>query len=52
MTKEVKGTPMAIGVKNTIHATGPATTTTALDPVTKPGSGEGFADEQWVQTAL
>ena len=52
MTSEIKGTPMAIGVKNTIHATGPATTTTALDPVTKPGSGEGFAGEQWVQTAL
>jgi hypothetical protein len=52
MTSSDKGTPMAIGVLNTIHATGPATTVTALDPVTKPGSGEKAAEEQWVQTAL
>jgi hypothetical protein len=52
MTSEDAGTPMAIGVKNAIHATGPGTTTTALDPVTKPGSGEKFAEEQWIQTAL
>jgi hypothetical protein len=52
MTSGVKGTPMAMGVKNTIHATGPNTTTTALDPVTKPGSGEKWAEEQWVLTAL
>jgi len=52
MTSEDKGVPMPIGVKNTIHATGPSTTVTALDPVTKPGSGEKFAEEQWIQTAL
>jgi hypothetical protein len=52
MTHEAKGTPMAVGVKNAIHATGPGTTGTALDPVTKPGSGEDFASEQWIQTAL
>lgn len=52
MTTEAKGTSMVIGVGNTIHATGPGTTVSALDPVTKPGSGEGFADQQWVQTAL
>jgi len=52
MTTAAKGTDMAIGVQNTIHATGPDTTTTSLDPVTKPGSGEAFADEQWIQTAL
>jgi hypothetical protein len=43
---------MAMGVKNTIHATGPGTTTLSLDPVTKPGSGEKWAEEQWVLTAL
>lgn len=52
MTSEAKGTSMPIGVQNTIHATGPATTTTALDPVTKPGSGEKWAEEQWILTAL
>lgn len=52
MTSEAKGTTMAIGVGNTIHFTGAATTTSALDSVTKPGSGESAADEQWVQTAL
>ena len=52
MTSEVKGTPMAIGVGNAMLATGPGTSTTSLDPVTKPGSGEKFAEEQWVQTAL
>lgn len=52
MTSEEKGSAMAIGVKNTIIATGPDTTTTSLDPVTKPGSGEKWAEEQWIQTAL
>jgi hypothetical protein len=52
MITSPKGTPMAIGVKNTIHATGPLSTTTAPDPVTKPGSGEAWAAEQWMQTAL
>jgi len=52
MTSEDGGTPMAIDVLNAIHATGPATTTTSLDPVTKPGSVEKFAEEQWIQTAL
>jgi hypothetical protein len=52
MTHADKGTPMAIGLLNTIHATGPNTTTLALDPVTKPGSGEKWAEEQWIQTAL
>lgn len=52
MTSEQKGTGMAIGIKNTVHFTGPDSTTSSLDPVTKPGSGETWADEQWVQTAL
>ena len=52
MTSEAKGTPMAIGVLNTIHHAGPGTTTLALDAVTKPGSGEKAAEEQWIQTAL
>lgn len=51
MTSEDQGVSMPIGVKNTIHATGPATTTSALDPVTKPGSGEKWAEEQWIMTA-
>jgi len=52
MNHEDKGSPMAAGIKNTILATGPGTTTTALDPVVKPGSGEKWAEEQWIQTAL
>lgn len=52
MTSEAKGTPMAIGVQNTIHFTGPGSSTTSLDPVTKPGTGEKAAEEQWIQTAL
>jgi hypothetical protein len=52
MVTEAKGTAMAMGVQNTIHATGPGTTVTALDPVTKPGSGEKWAEELWIQTAL
>jgi hypothetical protein len=52
MTAGVKGTPMAMGVKNTIHATGPGTTTSSLDPVTKPGSGEKWAEESWIMTVL
>lgn len=52
MTSEAKGAAMAQGIRNTILATGPGTTTVALDPVTKPGSGEKFAEQQWIQTAL
>lgn len=55
MTSSAKGTPMAIGVKNTIHATGPDTVggtanDGVLDPVTKPGAGEKWAEEYWVRT--
>lgn len=52
MSSSPKGTAMAMGVKNTIHATGPASTTLALDPVTKPGSGEKWAEGQWVTVSL
>lgn len=52
MTSADKGSSMAVGVKNTIHATGPDTTVSSLDPVTKPGSGEKCAEEQWIQTAV
>jgi hypothetical protein len=52
MTSGVKGVPMAMGVRNTIHATGPGTTTTSLDPVTKPGAGEKWAEGQWVMVSL
>ena len=52
MTSGVKGSAMAMGVRNTIHATGPGSTPLSLDPVTKPGSGEKWAEEQWVLTAL
>jgi hypothetical protein len=57
MTSQVKGVAMAMGVKNTIHATGvsapgqPATATT-LAPVIKPGSGEKWAEQQWLLTVL
>ncbi len=55
MTSAPKGTPMALAVKNTVHATGPDTIGGAandgvLDAVTKPGSGEKFAEEYWVRT--
>lgn len=52
MVSGVKGTPMSMSVKNTIHATGPGSSALALDPVTKPGSGEKWAEAQWVMTAL
>lgn len=52
MTSEDAGVSMAIGVANTVNFTGPTSTTSALAPVTKPGSGEKAAEEQWVQTAL
>jgi hypothetical protein len=52
MTSSPKGTPMAIGLLNTINFTGLATTVTGLDSVTKPGSGTKAAEEQWIQTAL
>lgn len=55
MTSSVKGTPMALGIRNTIHATGPDTVAGSandgvLDPVTKPGAGEKWAEEYWVRT--
>ena len=55
MTSAVKGTAMALAIRNAIHATGPDTVGGAadngvLDPVTKPGSGEAFATEYWVRT--
>ena len=52
MTSSAKGVSMAVGLGNAILATGPDTTVSALDPVTKPGSGEKFAEEQWIQTEL
>lgn len=52
MTSAAKGTQMPAGIKNTIHATGPGTTETSLDPVTKPGMGEKYAEEQWIQTQV
>lgn len=52
LTSEDKGTPMAIGVRNTIHFTGTGSTTTSLAPVTKPGGGEKAAEQQWIQTGL
>jgi hypothetical protein len=54
MTSEDKGTAMPIAVLNTIHFTGVsgASPAVAIAPVTKPGSGEKAAEEQWIQTAL
>ena len=54
MTSEDKGTAMAIGVLNTIHFAGVsgASPAVSLAAVTKPGSGEKAAEEQWIQTAL
>lgn len=55
MTSQAKGSAMAIGVGNTIHATGPDTVggdnnDGVLDPVTKPGAGEKVAEGYWVRT--
>lgn len=54
LTSSDKGTAMPIGVQNTIHFTGVsgASPAVAIAPVTKPGSGEKAAEEQWIQTAL
>lgn len=46
-----KGVNTPPALPNTIYATGPDTTTTNLDPVTKPETGEKFAEEYWIQTA-
>ncbi len=55
MTSSPKGTPLPLGIKNAVHATGPDTVggtsdDGVLDPITKPGSGEKFAEEYWVRT--
>jgi hypothetical protein len=54
MTSADKGVNMAIGVKNAIFAADAsgASPASSLSPVTKPGSGEKFAPEHWVQTQL
>jgi hypothetical protein len=54
MTSQDKGVSMSIGVKNAIFAAdvSGASPAASLAPVTKPGSGEKFAPEHWVQTAL
>jgi len=46
-----KGNSQLPALPNTIYATGPDSTTTKLDPVTKPDEGEKFAEEYWIQTA-
>jgi hypothetical protein len=56
MTSQPAGTPNPVDVGTTIHATGPGTVggvgsnNGVLDPVTKPGSGEKFAEEYWVRS--
>jgi hypothetical protein len=56
MTSQPGGTPNPVDVATTIHATGPGTVggvgsnNGVLDPVTKPGSGEKFAEEYWVRS--
>ena len=56
MTSQPGGTVNAIDVGTAIHATGPDTTggvggnNGVLDPITKPGSGEKFAEEYWVRS--
>jgi len=46
-----KGVATMPPLPNTIYATGADSTTSSLDPVTKPESGEKFAEEYWIQTA-
>jgi hypothetical protein len=50
-----KGVPLPVGIKTAILATGPDTAggtsdDGVLDPITKPGSGEKFAEEYWIRT--
>jgi hypothetical protein len=46
-----KGVGTLPPLPNTIYATGPDSTTSSLDPVTKPEAGEKFAEQYWIQTA-
>lgn len=55
MTSEDKGTSMAIGIRNAIFAadvSGASPISTPPVAVVKPGSGEKFAPEHWIQTAV
>lgn len=55
MTSEDKGNSMAIGLKNAIwaaDASGASPISTTPQPVTKPGTGEKFAPEHWIQTVI
>ncbi len=47
---QVKGNGTPPALPNTIYATGPDTTTAALDPVTKPETGEKFSEKYWSKT--
>lgn len=48
---QVKGSSLHPGYPTGIFATGPDSTISSLDPVTKPESGVVFAPEYWIQTA-
>lgn len=47
-----KGIATPPALPNTIFGTGPDSTTSYLDPVTKPETGVKFAEEYWIQTAV
>lgn len=47
---QLKGVGTAPSLPNTIYAAGPDTTTSVLDPVTKPETGEKFSEEYWSKT--
>jgi len=51
LNMQSKGVSTPPAYPNTVFATGPDSTTTSIDPVTKPDTGEKFAEEYWVQTA-
>ena len=48
---QVKGTQTLPSLPNCVYSTGPDSTTSALDPVTKPETGSKFAEQYWIQTA-
>lgn len=46
-----KGNAALPPLPNTVYATGPDSTVSSLDPVTKPETGVKFAEEYWIQIA-
>jgi hypothetical protein len=50
LNTQTKGVSTPPSLPYTVYATGPDTTVSSLDPVTKPETGEAFAEEYWSRT--